>query len=934
MLAAVRTVEDIERSRGACATGRLRDGAGAEGGTAWCGLGSRFGVRRGGGFVWMLALAVGVVLAAGAPAAHAAAGTISTIAGDGTPGSSGDGGSATSAELSNDAGVAFDPSGDLLVSEYENSRVRLVAAATCSSGCPYGLSSMTKGDIYTVAGTGTAGIAGAGMAATSAELAGPRGIAVDSRGDLLIADAARALVVAWSSCTSGCPYGLSSMTRGYMYTIAGTGTAGPSGDGGPATSAKLNTPGGLSVDPSGDLVVVDTENARVRLVASSPCASGCPYGLSSMAKGDIYTIAGTGTGGYSGDAGPATSAKLSNPYGIDVDPSGDLLIADTSNGLVRLVAGSSCASGCPYGLSSMTRGDIYTIAGTGTGGYSGDAGPATSAELRLPEGVAVDPGGDLLIGDSNNNRVRLVAAASCSSGCPYGLASMTKGDIYTIAGNGTSGYLGNGGQATVAELDAPDELAFDAVGDLAIADSSNEAVRLVTTSPWTPSILTVQRPASATVGSAIADQASVSGGDGPTGTVTFDLYNNPNGTGTPLFADTEPLSGGVATSRGFTTSAAATDYWVATYSGDAGNNSVASGTATEPVTIIGPPTAAVTTPAAGATYAEGATVDAAYACSEDPSGPGLKSGSGGCSGPVADGAAIGTSTPGQHTFTVTATSSDGLTTGKSVGYSVSAPPPVPPTVAVDNLRPAIAGSPRAGATLTCDPGTWVPTPTGYGYAWASDGTPIQAASGATYVVAPIDEGQALTCTVTAYDAAGAGAAVVSAPIQVAVPKVAGCPAATGLLSATSIGQLRLGMTRAQARHADSQSSTRGRASVDFFCFTPQGVRVGYPSALLLRSLTHGARARYAGHVIWISTGSARYAVNGIRHGATLQVAAAKLRLSPVFVVGLNDWYLAPYGGSTAVLKVSDGLVQEIGIATRALTTGSRVAQRTFLTSFN
>ncbi|MGO9899079.1 MAG: InlB B-repeat-containing protein [Solirubrobacteraceae bacterium] len=410
-----------------------------------------------------------------------------TVAGVGSYGFSGDGGPATSAELSNAAGVALDGNGDLLIADSDNHRIRLVAAASCASGCPYGLSSMTKGDIYTVAGNASQGSSGDGGSATSAELNGPGGVALDGNGDLLIADSNnhRVRLVAAATCASGCPYGLSSMTKGDIYTVAGNGSQGSSGDGGPATIAELDfsynnidAASGVAVDSDGDLLIPDTNNNRVRLVAAATCASGCPYGLSSMTKGDIYTVAGNGTWGYSGDAGPATSAELDSPVGVALDGSGDLLITDTYNDLVRFVAAASCASNCPYGLSSMTTGDIYTVAGGGTSGL-GDGGPATSAELNSPQGVAIDSDGDLLVAETNGARVRLVAAASCASGCPYGLSSMTKGDIYTVAGNGTWGYSGDGGPAANAELQGPDEVAMDGSGDSLIADTYNDLVRLV-----------------------------------------------------------------------------------------------------------------------------------------------------------------------------------------------------------------------------------------------------------------------------------------------------------------------------------------------------------------------------------------------------------------------------------------------------------------------
>ena len=140
------------------------------------------------------------------------------------------------------------------------------------------------------------------------------------------------------------------------------------------------------------------------------------------------------------------------------------------------------------------------------------------------------------------------------------------------------------------------------------------------------------------------------------------------------------------------------------------------------------------------------------------------------------------------------------------------------------------------------------------------------------------------------------------------------------------------MTRAQAQHAYTRSSSRGKAYEEFFCLTPRGVRVGYASPTEIASLPQADRDRYAGRVIWISTSSAYYAIDGVRVGATVQAAAMHLRLEPVFVVGLNDWYPAPVRGATAILKVRHGIVQELGIAEAALTL-TRSAQRTFLTSF-
>lgn len=310
-------------------------------------------------------------------------------------------------------------------------------------------------------------------------------------------------LLAYADCTAGCPFGLASMVKGDIYTVAGDGTPGVAGDGGPATSATINTPTGLAVDPGGDLLISDVNGYRVRLVANSTCTGGCAFGLPSTTRGDIYTVAGTGTqaplqagfGNY-GEGGPATSAQLNAPWGLAVDPAGDLLIADAGESRVRLVADSTCLTGCPFGLPGMTRGDIYTVAGSGlTGGFNGDDQPASAATLWGPQGLAVDPAGDLLIADRSNARVRIVAAAACQLTCPFGLASMSADNIYTVAGTqlpvGALGaFSGDGGAATSAELYNPGGIAVAPAGTLLIADTFNNRVRTVINRGNTPDVAT------------------------------------------------------------------------------------------------------------------------------------------------------------------------------------------------------------------------------------------------------------------------------------------------------------------------------------------------------------------------------------------------------------------------------------------------------------
>ncbi len=408
-----------------------------------------------------------------------APGDIYTVAGNGYQGVYSSGAPRPNTQLRYPAGLAFDARGDLLIDDSADERIAIVAAMSCSSECPYGFTSMTYGDIYTLAGDGLQGYSGDGGLAAEAELSGPGDIIVDTQGNVIIADSLnnRVRMVAASTCSSACPYGLSSMTAGDIYTIAGTGSKGFSGDGGPSIAAKLYFPSGLAFDPRGDLLVADQYNNRIRLIATSSCSSSCPFQLPLLVTGNIYTIAGNGAPGYAGDSGPATQAALDHPNGIAVDSQGNLIIADTLNNAVRLVATSSCQSLCPYGTKSLTYGDIYTLAGNGASGYSGDNGPSVQSLLNHPLEVTTDSVGNILVSDTNNNALRVISSSSCSTGCPYGLVSMQSGFIYTIAGNGTSGFSGDGGSPAYSELSLPIGITSNSSGDLFIADAGNGRVR-------------------------------------------------------------------------------------------------------------------------------------------------------------------------------------------------------------------------------------------------------------------------------------------------------------------------------------------------------------------------------------------------------------------------------------------------------------------------
>ncbi len=382
-------------------------------------------------------------------------GVITTIAGNGTQGFSGDNGPATSAQLSNPNGVAVDAAGDVYIADEYNNRVRKVSS----------------GIITTVAGTGTQGFSGDNGPAASAQLSDPTSVAVDSAGNLYVADFQNQRV--------------REVSNGVITTVAGTGIRGFSGDNSSATSAQLYFPVSIAMNSADNLYIADLYNARVRRVS----------------KDVISTIAGNGQASFSGDNGPAVNAELNGATGVALDSAGSLYIADQNNDRIRKVSGGVITTVAGNGtggfggdggpalnagfipiavavdsdsnlyitdyenvrIREVSNGIITTVAGNGTTGYSGDNGPAIDAQLNDPKGIAVDSAGNLYIADAGNNCVRRI----------------TKGVITTVAGNGTYGFGGDGGPATNAQLRNPAGLAVDSAGNLYIADTGNGRIRIV-----------------------------------------------------------------------------------------------------------------------------------------------------------------------------------------------------------------------------------------------------------------------------------------------------------------------------------------------------------------------------------------------------------------------------------------------------------------------
>jgi hypothetical protein len=409
------------------------------------------------------------------------AGDIYTVAGVPEGGTEGNGQVATRTWLGPlEGSVQADPYGNLVVADNAGQgngaggqntdiapSVRVVAATT---GTFYG-QKMTAGHIYRVAGNTNYGQTGDGGPATRAALALAGDVAVDAAGNLLIADWDRVRVVA---ARTGTFYG-QDMTAGHIYGIAGTGRPGYSGDGGPATLARVQVHQ-VGLDGFGNLVL--DGSGRVRVVAGS---SGRFYGQP-MTAGRIYTVAGNGTE-FSGQGWPVTRAVIPPSFGVSQDQAGDLAIA-SDDGLINasdqhgnFVAVVMARSGTYFG-QRMRAGHLYVVAGPSASGRLGDGGPGRQASLDLGDdqtATAFDRSGNLLVADNGDNRVRLVAVRS---GRFYGQA-MTAGDIYTIAGNGRQGKVGNGGPAVDASLSKPSAVAVDSHGNVFIVDQGNYRVRVV-----------------------------------------------------------------------------------------------------------------------------------------------------------------------------------------------------------------------------------------------------------------------------------------------------------------------------------------------------------------------------------------------------------------------------------------------------------------------
>jgi len=381
---------------------------------------------------------------------HASGAT--TLAGTGTPGFNGDGRPGADSELNAPAGIAKDASGDLFIADSGNCRVREIPAAT---GTSFGRR-VHAGDIVTIAG---------GSCADAANYP-PTALAVDAAGDLFIAfgpDARVEELPARSTTAFG-----RSMTTGKLTVIAGTGFPGYSGDGRSATRSRLDDPTGVAVDASGDLLISDTANCRLRLVAAT---SGARFGVT-MAEGHVYTVAGNGICGSAGDGGPALHVELWDPGALTVDAEGDVLVADQGNRTIRELAAHP---GTFFGVA-IAANHLGTVAGEGSYGPFLTGGlPAVGqiAEINFPTAIALDGEGNLYIADGDMHAIRFVAATTTTL---LGKTAQAD-DMYMAAGALSTGSLDNRTTWIQTRMLDPTGLATAPGDQLTYSDSGANVVR-------------------------------------------------------------------------------------------------------------------------------------------------------------------------------------------------------------------------------------------------------------------------------------------------------------------------------------------------------------------------------------------------------------------------------------------------------------------------
>ncbi len=580
---------------------------------------------------------------------YATPGSLWTLAGNGNAELFGDAGAAIAGglALSYPANIAIDSAGNVYIADSANNSVRKVTLAS--------------GLISTVAGIGTAGFGGDGAAAIGASLNNPTGIAVDSAGNLYIADTGNSRIrrIDAQSAT--------------ISTVAGSGSTVYTGDGIAAVAAGLEYPTGVALDGTGNLFIVDSGTSAIRRVDA--------------VSGLISTFAGTGLAGFSGDGAAATAAQLNHPSSLSLDSKGSFYIADAGNNRIRKI--------------DATNSFITTVAGNGVSGVATEGVLATASPLSSPSSVIVDSVGNLYIADTNNNAVHKVDAVT-------GLLSSIIGAAVSPGVGSPGGFSGDGQLASVGLISAPTGLGFNAQGTLYILDSGNNRVRFV--------------PGAGVVPTPPVIQPTVSGIQGANGWYTGNVSVSWN---------VVPGSFPITNEMGCGTIAIASDTAGQAVTCTATN---AGGTSTSSVTVMRdatPPVVTIGSPVNGQSFTVGQAVSAGYVCSDVTSGVTT------CTGSVANGVPLDTSTAGPKSLTVAATDVAGNKATGVASYTVSNPQDTTPPV----ITPVLAGNLGSNG--------WYQSSVTVSWNVVDPESAISASSGCGQtVLAQQTNGTKLTCTAT------------------------------------------------------------------------------------------------------------------------------------------------------------------------------------------
>jgi 6-phosphogluconolactonase (cycloisomerase 2 family) len=576
------------------------------------------------------------------------------------------------------------------------------------------------------------------------------------------------------------------------------------------------------------------------VAASNEGGDGNPASDSTVS---VYSISGSGSTAALSQVTDSPFQTGYAPWDVQFSPDGSLLVT----------------------ADSLQGGGAVSVFSVGSGGALSQVSGSPFPSVSDTQIVTFSPSGDLLA----------AAGLNSQSVGVFGVGS--DGTLTSVAG---SPYTVNG-----TESEYPNDLAFSPDGEF--LDVSSE---LETSNHVDSEVTAVFRvaPPTATIGFPASGGVYSLGQSVSTG---FSCASSAFGPTISSCVD----SGGASSPAGSlnTSSLGRHTYTVTATSADG-----QSGTAQLSYTVAEPPTAAITVASPGGVYGLGQKVATVFACKDGTDGTGIAS----CkdsNGAASGSGDLDTANAGLQTYTVKATSRDGLTGTAKFSYTVVPPP-------VSTRAATIAGTGKLHATLTCTtlPTSWLNSPTSFSYGWDRNGAPIAGATESTYTVQKADEGTTVTCVGMAHNRGGTGASAASHGIKIAVPVASGCPAATGTASGDKIGPLRLGMTKTQARHAEPHSKVTAHKSDELFCLTPSGIVVGFASA--------------SGRVIWITTANARYAIRGVSAGETIKLAAKRAKLGKSIAAGGHDWYVLADGPAVAIVEASKGIVTQIGIADKTL----------------